>query len=180
MRGAFLWTRQQHFFTAPRSALGKSAGRRLLPLSDHLPKKTEGGVFPVQAVIPPEQDGTGKQRSSTILLDAAARNSRLLAGLHGKYIIKGCEKQLHCIASPCDTEQYRFRYGLLCRDPEYGIEGSEMPWHQGQLTAGRGTLPGERFRSFLSPPHVTSGEETRGKGVSGFWREWVQERFLNP
>ena len=54
--------------------------------------------------------------------------------VHGKYIIKRYEKRLHCIGPSCNTEQYLFRYGLLCRDPEYGIVGSEMHWHQGQWT----------------------------------------------
>ena len=80
------------------------------------------------------RDGTGKHLFFTVLLDAAAWNSSLLDGIHGKYIIKRYEKQLHCIGPSCNTEQYLFRYGLLCRDPGYGIEGSEMHWHQGQWT----------------------------------------------
>ena len=75
------------------------------------------------------RDGTGKHLSFTVLLDAPAWNSCLLDGIHGKYIIKRYEKRLHCIGPSCNTEQYLFRYGLLCRDPEYGIEGSEMHWH---------------------------------------------------
>ena len=107
--------------------LRKMQGIIYCPLSDRLSKETRGTVFPVR-------DGTGKHLSFTVLLDAPAWNSCLLDGIHGKYIIKRYEKRLHCIGPSCNTEQYLFRYGLLCRDPEYGIEGSEMHWHQGQWT----------------------------------------------
>ena len=109
----------------------------------------------MQAVIPPVRDGTGKHLSFTVLLDAPAWNSCLLDGIHGKYIIKRYEKRLHCIGPSCNTEQYLFRYGFLCRDPEYGIEGSGCIGIKDSGPAGRGALPGERFRSLLFPPPVS-------------------------
>ena len=124
-----------HLLTVPTFMfLRKMQGIIYCPLSDSYPRKREELFFLVQAVIPSCAGWNGQASSFTVLLDAPAWNSCLLDGIHGKYIIKRYEKRLHCIGPSCNTEQYLFRYGLLCRDPEYGIEGSEMHWHQGQWT----------------------------------------------